>query len=131
MVRVFLLVVILLGNIVFAQDTQRPLWEENCPNGLHDAVYRELKWYWPAQTKDTQSLYNYWAQRHEEFEDALFRCDFLSSEFRSACYANVKAKQATDNEVYKSQIEQKKITSQIWKDTNKMTNPVMFNLFSK
>lgn len=124
-----LLLVILSANTVFA--TERPVWEDNCPQGLHDAVYKEVKWYWPEGTRASQELYNYWAQRRVEFYDALAQCDFMADDFKEACYENVRSKQAVDNELYRQKIENKKISSQVWRDTNRMTNSVMFNILSK
>ena len=128
--RVLLLfLVILSANTVFA--TERPVWEDNCPQGLHDAVYKEVKWYWPEGTRASQELYNYWAQRRVEFYDALAQCDFMADDFKEACYENVRSKKAVDNELNRLKIENKKISSQMWRDTNKMTSPVMFNILSK
>ena len=124
-----LLLVILSANTVFA--TERPVWEDNCPQGLHDAVYKEVKWYWPEGTRASQELYNYWAQRRVEFYEALAQCDFMADDFKEACYENLRSKQAVDNELYRLKIENKKISSQMLLDTNKMTSPVMFNILSK
>lgn len=127
--RVLLLLIIFIANTAFA--IERPVWEENCPQGLHDAVYKEIQWYWPEGTRASQELYNYWAQRRVEFYDALAKCDLMSEDFKEACYENVRSKQAVDNELYRQKIENKKISSQVWRDTNKMTNSVMFNILSR
>lgn len=111
-----------------AYALERPVWEDNCPVGLHNAVYKEIQWYWPDSTKATQEIYNYWAKRREEFQDGLVKCDFLADEFKTACYENLRSKQTVDNELYWMNIENKKISSQVWKDTNKISNCVMFNL---
>lgn len=128
--RIFLLLVMVINaSAVYALD--RPVWEDNCPQGLHNAVYKEVQWYWPESTRATQELYNYWAKRRVEFNDAVAQCDFMADEFKEACYESVRSKQAVDNELYRLKIENKKISSQVWRDTNKMTNSVMFNIFTK
>ena len=126
---VLLLVMILYAGVVYA--TERPVWEDNCPQGLQDAVYKDVQWYWPEGTRASQELYNYWAQRRVEFYDALAKCDFMADLFKDACYESVRSKQAVDNELYRQKIENKKIISQVWRDTNKMTNSVMFNILSR
>jgi hypothetical protein len=121
----------LLIFFVASMGEARPVWEENCPQGLQDATYKEIRPYWPESTKSTQEIYNYWAMRRAEFQDALAVCDFMSGEFQNTCYEKLRLKQSIDNELYQMKLENKKISSQIWKDTNKITNPVMFNIFSK
>jgi len=120
---------ILCAGAVYASE--RPVWEDNCPQGLHNAEYKEIQWYWPEGTRATQEIYNYWAQRRVEFNDALAQCDFMADDFKEACYESVRSKQAVDNELYRLRIENKKIRSQVWRDTNKMTNSVMFNILTK
>ncbi len=126
---IFLIALILTVNTVYASE--RPVWKDNCPQGLDDAVYKEVQWYWPESTRATQEIYNYWAKRRGEFYDALAQCDFMADVFKTACYDNLRSQQAVDNELYRLKIENKKITSQVWRDTNKMTNSLMFNILSR
>jgi hypothetical protein len=129
MKRFILLIVILVAQSVLA--VERPTWEENCPQGLQNVQYKEIQWYWPESTKATQEIYNYWAMRREEFKDSIAICDFMSKEFQDTCYEKLRSKQEVDNELYRMKLENKKISSQIWRDTTKMTNPVMFNIITK
>ena len=127
--KIILLLILLFINNVYAAE--RPVWEDNCPEGLHDAVYKEIQWYWPDSTKATQEIYNYWAKRRDEFQEGLVECDFLLEEFRTACYENLRSKQAVANELYRTNIEHKKVSSQVWKETNKTNNWVMFNILPR
>jgi hypothetical protein len=130
MKRFCLLVGILfIANECIAQE--RPVWEDVCPQGLHDAVYRDIRWFWPDNTKATQEIYNYWAIRRTEFENSLAVCDTVEESLRSGCYSAMQSKQLSDNEIYKDKLETKKITSQIWRDNNKISNPIMFNLLPR
>lgn len=126
--RVLLLIIFICIFTMQAFATERPSWEDNCPVGLCDAKYTDIKWYWPDTTRATQEIYNYWAKRRTEFEESLAECDLMANEFRTACYDNIKAKQISDNEIFKTNEENKKIRNQVWKDTNKVTNWVMFNI---
>ena len=125
----FLLLIILIG--IFSLQTyaiERPKWEDNCPVGLCDAVYTDIKWYWPDTTRATQEIYNYWAKRRVEFEKSLAECDLMANEFKPVCYDNLRLKQITDKEVFQAKEENKKVRDQIWKESNKANSWVMFNI---
>lgn len=126
-----LLILVIIFNICPAFAVKRPKWEDVCPQGLHNAKYKEVQWYWPESTKATQELYNYWAQRRIEFNEALDKCDLISESFKESCYENARSKLAVYSELYRLRIENRRITSQVWRDTNKITNPFMFNILSR
>lgn len=126
--RVLFLVIFIIFFAIQTLATERPSWEDNCPVGLCNAVYTDIKWYWPDTTRATQEIYNYWAKRREEFEEALTKCDTMQDEFQSFCYENIKTKQITDNEVFEQNQENKKIRNQVWKDSGKANSWVMFNI---
>lgn len=129
----FLLILIFLGfacSMVFASD-MRPQWQEFCPQGLENAVYKDIQWYWPDGTKNTQAIYNYWAKRRVEFNDAVAECDFLAGDFKGVCYDNVRAKQVLNNQLYDNDVQYKKISQQVWKPNYWSTNSIMINILSK
>ncbi len=111
--------------------SDKPLWNDFCPEGLRDAEYKNVQWFWPEGTKASQEIYNYWAQRREEFYDGLAQCNLMSENFRTACYENLRSKQVVDNELYIQKLENRKISSQVWRDTNKISSPIMFNILSR
>ncbi len=108
--------------------SERPVWNDLCPLGLEDAQYKDIKWFWPDGTKATQEIYNYWAKRRADFEDALAECEFMNDEFKSACYENVKSKQLFDNELYNIDKQKKQISRQVWKENYKTGNSIMINI---
>lgn len=126
--RVLFLVIFINFFAIQTFATERPKWEDNCPVGLCDAVYTDIKWYWPDTTRATQEIYNYWAKRRMEFKEALEKCDIMSDEFKTYCYDSVRAKQITDNEVFEQNQENKKIRNQVWKDSGKANSWIMFNI---
>lgn len=122
--------IILITDVCFATN-MRPVWNDYCPEGLRDAQYKDVQWFWPEGTRESQEIYNYWAQRRNEFYDGLVKCDLMAEDFREVCYSNLRSKQAMDNELYIQKLENKKMSSQIWRDTTKISSPVMFKLLSR
>ena len=120
---------ITVAGVCVAVD--RPTWNDFCPEGLRDAKYKDVQWFWPEGTKASQEIYNYWAQRRDEFYDGLAQCDFMAEDFRRVCYSNLRSKQAIDNELYIQKLENRKVSSQVWRDVNKISSPVMFNIMSR
>jgi len=116
---------------VFAAVLERPQWKDICPAGFEDAVYNDVQWYWPESTKTTQTIYNYWAKRRVDFENSLVECDFMLPAFKETCYENLKSKQVLDNELYNNRVQHKIISGQMWKDSRKMSNPIMINILTR
>lgn len=131
--RVIYLFIISLftSGAVLAAMLERPQWKDICPQGFEDAVYNDVQWFWPESTKATQNIYNYWAKRRVDFENSLAECDFMLPTFKETCYENLKSKQVLDNELYDKRVQNKVIRGQIWKDTQKMSNPIMINVFTR
>ena len=116
---------------VFAAQ-KRPDWEDFCPKGLENAEYKEVQWFWPEGTKSTQEIYNYWAQRREEFKKNLAECDQIQSGLNSICYEALIERKLFVNEQYNKDIKQKQISNQIWRDDHdKGSRPIMINIFMK
>lgn len=120
-------------NFLPVSGAQRyPVWEDFCPKGLENAEYKEIQWYWPEGTKSTQSIYNYWAQRRQEFERGLAECKQLDSDLNESCYNNLRERQLFVTEQYNKDIKQKQITDQIWLDSHdKGSKPFMINIFMR
>ena len=118
--------------INLAKASERPVWQELCPQGLENAQYKDIKWFWPDGTKATQEIYNYWAKRRADFEDSLAECEFMTDEFKSACYANVKSKQLFDTELYNTDKQKKQISRQVGKESfYKNTSSIMIDILPK
>ncbi len=114
----------------FGAELIPPLWDDFCPDGLENAEYKEIKWFWPEGTKSTQEIYNYWANRRKEFQSALFKCNLLDIDTQGECYAGLKKRQLFFNEQYKRGIQQQQITRQDWRDIHeKGSSPFMINIF--
>ena len=114
----------------FGVELIPPLWDDFCPDGLENAEYKEIKWFWPEGTKSTQEIYNYWANRRKEFQSALFKCNLLDIDNQGECYAGLKKRQLFFNEQYKRGIQQQQITRQDWRDIHaKGSSPFMINIF--
>ncbi len=110
----------------------RPMWKDFCPKGLENAEYKEIQWFWPESTKATQSIYNYWAARREEFEKGLAECDTMQEDFNGICYDELKKRQIFVTEQYNKDIRQKQISNQIWRDIHdKGSSPIMINIFQR
>ena len=110
----------------------RPVWSDFCPDGLENAEYKEIQWYWPEGTKSTQAIYNYWAQRRVEFEKGLAECDSLDGGLNNSCYEELRKRQNFVSEQYYKNIHQKQISNQIWRDDHdKGSRPIMINIFMK
>lgn len=131
--KIFFLVIISLFIFekVFAAVLERPEWKDICPPGYENAEYNDIQWFWPESTKTTQNIYNYWAKRRVDFENSLAECDFMLPTFKETCYENLKSKQVLDNELYNKRVQHKVIRGQMWKDNQKMSNPIMINVFTR
>lgn len=127
----FILLLFVIMNINFAMAMERPRWEDHCPQGMHDAVYKEIQWFWPDGTRSTQEIYNYWAKRRTEFQEELSRCDLKSENLRQICYESLNIKQSSESEIYKQDFENKRMSNQIWKEQRKVNSGVMFNILPK
>lgn len=127
----YLVMFIFLSGTASAGILGRPQWKDICPEGLENAQYNEIQWFWPESTKATQDIYNYWAKRRVEFENAVVECDFMFSPFKENCYENLKSQQLLDNELYNNRIQHKIIRKQAWKDDRKIINPIMIDLLAK
>ena len=130
-------VLIITANISKAADDtaytyQRPRWDDICPEGLEDAEYKEIKFFWPDGTKSTQSIYNYWAERRMEFQNSLEQCDALNGGYQNTCYENLKKRQLFYNDQYKRDIHKQQVTKQIWRDIHdKGSSPIMIDIFQR
>lgn len=132
LIYVFLLTFI-LSVPSFADETipNRPVWSQFCPLGMENAIYKDIKWFWPDGTRATQEIYNYWANRRAEFEADEAECDKITLEFRGACYQSLISKQSISTELYDKDVQNKKISNQVWKDTNRVTNSIMINILPR
>jgi len=128
---VWAVISLFMFGTVFAAVLERPQWKDICPAGFEDAVYNDVQWYWPESTKTTQTIYNYWAKRRVDFENSLVECDFMLPAFKETCYENLKSKQVLDNELYNNRVQHKIISGQMWKDSRKMSNPIMINTLTR
>ena len=129
-------ILLFLFSIFFNQivnaESIRPQWKDLCPKGLENAEYKEIQWYWPEGTKSTQSIYNYWADRREEFEQNLAECDSIQGGVNNSCYDELRKRQLFVTEQYNKDIQQKQISNQIWRDIHdKGSSPIMINIFMK
>ena len=129
-------ILLFLFSIFFNQSVNaesiRPQWKDLCPKGLENAEYKEIQWYWPEGTKSTQSIYNYWADRREEFEQNLAECDSIQGGVNNSCYNELRKRQLFVTEQYNKDIQQKQISNQIWRDIHdKGSSPIMINIFMK
>lgn len=132
--KISLIFAIIFG-VVFpavAAESIPPMWIDFCPDGLENAEYKEIKWFWPEGTKSTQEIYNYWANRRKEFQTALFKCNLMDEGSQAGCYAGLKRRQLFFNEQYKRDIQQQQITRQDWRDNHeKGSSPFMINIFQR
>lgn len=116
-------------EIYHISRAEQPRWEDICPTGYEDAEYKEIKWFWPYGAQEVQAQYNYWANRREQFEGYVNDCEGLLGEFRVQCYEELKQKQRYDNEQYRLNSIQKKVTESTWKDFNyRGVKPIMIEL---
>ncbi len=141
LIKGFILLILLLScqSIVIADEiysasslniNSRPLWRDICPDGLEDASYKEIRWFWPEGTKSTQAIYNYWSDRRHEFYESLKQCDTLHGGYQNTCYQNLRNRQMFYNDQYKRDIQKQQISQQIWRDIHdKGSSPIMINIF--
>lgn len=109
-----------------------PRWDDFCPDGLETAEYKEIQWFWPEGTKSTQEIYNYWANRRQEFEKALKQCNSMDDIYKEKCYDGLRRRQKFFNDQYKRDIQLQQVTRQDWRDMHeKGSSPYMINIFQR
>ena len=119
------------GLACFA-EVVAPRWDDFCPDGLENAEYKEIQWFWPEGTKSTQEIYNYWANRRKEFDFALSQCRAMDNEYQEKCYDGLRRRQKFFNDQYKRDIQFQQVTRQDWRDLHeKGSSPYMINIFQR
>ncbi len=109
-----------------------PRWDDFCPDGLENAEYKEIQWFWPEGTKSTQEIYNYWANRRSEFNTALRQCNAMDNVYKEKCYDGLRRRQKFFNDQYKRDIQLQQVTRQDWRDLHeKGSSPYMINIFQR
>lgn len=90
------------------QIVEEPKWEEFCETGYENAKLREKKNIFNiinfVDAEQTKS--NYWAQRRDNFENAINHCKTLNDEEKSYCYEGVRKSELERNEMYEQQRKQ-------------------------
>lgn len=90
------------------QIVEEPKWEEFCESGYETAKLREKKNIFNiinfVDAEQTKS--NYWAQRRENFENAINHCKTLNDEEKSYCFEGVRKSEQERNEMYEQQRKQ-------------------------
>lgn len=104
----------------------KPLWTDICPVGMENAVYKEIQWFWPEGTKSVQEIYNFWAKKRIEFENLIVLCDTRTEDYKDACYTNVKKIILSNVDIHNTNIQNKNISKQLWKDKT-FSSGVNFN----
>ena len=109
-----------------------PRWDDFCPDGLENAEYKEIQWFWPEGSKSTQEIYNYWANRRKEFNTALRQCNAMDNVYKEKCYDGLRRRQKFFNDQYKRDIQLQQVTRQDWRDLHeKGSSPYMINIFQR
>lgn len=85
-----------------------PRWSEFCEAGYENAVYKDSHDVFNifSFVKSERVKKNYWAERRVSFEKYLKTCEVLSSDAKSACYANLREIESQKNELYKIKSKQ-------------------------
>ena len=85
-----------------------PRWSEFCEAGYENAVYKDSHDVFNifSFVKSERVKKNYWAERRVSFEKYLKTCEVLSSDAKSACYANLRKIESQKNELYKIKSKQ-------------------------
>lgn len=113
-------------------EVAMPRWSDFCPDGLENAEYKEIQWFWPEGSKSTQEIYNYWAIRRKEFNTALRQCNAMDNAYKEKCYDGLSRRQKFFNDQYKRDIQLQQVTRQDWRDLHeKGSSPYMINIFQR
>lgn len=85
-----------------------PRWSEFCEAGYENAIYKDSHDVFNifSFVKSERVKKNYWAERRVSFEKYLKTCEVLSSDAKSACYANLREIESQKNELYKIKSKQ-------------------------
>lgn len=99
---VFLLLVILISNSVFAEEFNgmiEPEWKDFAPHAYIDVTE-------PKGIGKLNETASYWYKRKTDFENSIQKCrDYEENDLRFSCYQDVKVKQYQKNSDYNARIE--------------------------
>ena len=98
----------IMKPVVPVREELPPRWSEFCEAGYENAVYKDSHDVFNifSFVKSERVKKNYWAERRVSFEKYLKTCEVLSSDAKSACYANLREKKKKKNELYKIKSKQ-------------------------
>ena len=98
----------IMKPVVPVREELPPRWSEFCEAGYENAVYKDSHDVFNifSFVKSERVKKNYWAERRVSFEKYLKTCEVLSSDAKSACYANLREIESQKNELYKIKSKQ-------------------------
>ncbi len=98
----------IMKPVVPVREELPPRWSEFCEAGYENAVYKDSHDVFNifSFVKSERVKKNYWAERRVSFEKYLKTCEVLSSDAKSACYANLRKIESQKNELYKIKSKQ-------------------------
>lgn len=97
----FFTLLILLGDIAFADIILVPEWSEFCPVEYINA--KQSKW-----SKNT----DYWYTRRKQFETSISRCNSYYGNDLKTCYEQVREVEQNKNKVWQERLKQQEIENQ-------------------